>query len=126
MEKRPRRFSLPEAFFEGSRTDGREDCSEHVKTILSRDKTLMLSGISAGDTLSESIFICINPPCPLKQLRGTQEGVSGEAGVPQRREKRFGNGVKNLSGSAEIPNRLILLDEPGRRFFTLDLLSRGD
>jgi hypothetical protein len=26
MEKRPRRFSLPEAFFEGSRTGGREDC----------------------------------------------------------------------------------------------------
>jgi len=26
MEKRPRRFSLPGAFFEGSRTDGREDC----------------------------------------------------------------------------------------------------
>jgi hypothetical protein len=103
MEKRPRRFSLPEAFFEGSRTDGREDCSEHAKTILSRDKTLMLSGISAGDTLSESIFICINPPCPLKQLRGNQEGVFGEAGVPQRREKRFGNGVKNLSGSADIP-----------------------
>jgi hypothetical protein len=24
-------------------------------------------------------------------------------GVPQRREKRFGNGVKNLSGSADIP-----------------------
>jgi len=26
MEKRPRRFSLPEAFFEGSRSGGREDC----------------------------------------------------------------------------------------------------
>jgi predicted ATP-binding protein involved in virulence len=26
MEKRPRRFSLREAFFEGSRSDGREDC----------------------------------------------------------------------------------------------------
>jgi hypothetical protein len=26
MEKRPRRFSLAEAFFEGSRTDGCEDC----------------------------------------------------------------------------------------------------
>lgn len=26
MEKRPRRLSLAEAFFEGSRTDGREDC----------------------------------------------------------------------------------------------------
>jgi hypothetical protein len=26
MEKRPLRFSLHEAFFEGSRTDGREDC----------------------------------------------------------------------------------------------------
>jgi hypothetical protein len=26
MEKRPRRFSLPEAFFEGNRTGGREDC----------------------------------------------------------------------------------------------------
>ena len=24
-------------------------------------------------------------------------------GVPQRREKRFGNGVKNLSGSADFP-----------------------
>jgi len=31
MEKRHRRFSLPEAFFEGSRSGGREDCSEHVK-----------------------------------------------------------------------------------------------
>jgi len=26
MEKQPRRFSLPEAFFEGSRSCGREDC----------------------------------------------------------------------------------------------------
>jgi hypothetical protein len=26
IEKRPRRFSLPEAFFEGSRSGGREDC----------------------------------------------------------------------------------------------------
>jgi hypothetical protein len=26
MKKRPRRFSLPEAFFEGSRAGGREDC----------------------------------------------------------------------------------------------------
>ena len=26
MEKRPRRFSLHEAFFEGSRSCGREDC----------------------------------------------------------------------------------------------------
>jgi hypothetical protein len=26
MEKRPRRFSLPEALFEGSRSGGREDC----------------------------------------------------------------------------------------------------
>jgi hypothetical protein len=26
MEKRPLRFSLPEAFFEGSRSGGREDC----------------------------------------------------------------------------------------------------
>src|SRR4030042_873185 len=25
------------------------------------------------------------------------------SGVPQRREKRFGNGVKNLSGSDDIP-----------------------
>jgi hypothetical protein len=33
MEKRPRRFSLPEAFFEGSRTDGREDCLSMLKSI---------------------------------------------------------------------------------------------
>jgi hypothetical protein len=26
MEKRPRRFSLTEAFYEGSRSGGREDC----------------------------------------------------------------------------------------------------
>ena len=32
MEKRPRRFSLPEAFFEGSRTDGREDCLSMLKS----------------------------------------------------------------------------------------------
>ena len=31
MEQRPRRFSLPGAFFEGSRTDGREDCPEHAE-----------------------------------------------------------------------------------------------
>jgi hypothetical protein len=31
-------------------------------------------------------------------------------GVPQRREKRFGNGVKNLSGSADIPKRLIIIN----------------
>jgi hypothetical protein len=30
-------------------------------------------------------------------------------GVPQRREKRFGNGVKNLSGSADIPKFLIII-----------------
>jgi hypothetical protein len=30
-------------------------------------------------------------------------------GVPQRREKRFGNGVKNLSGSADIPKWLIVI-----------------
>jgi len=30
-------------------------------------------------------------------------------GVPQRREKRLGNGVKNLSGSADIPKLLILI-----------------
>jgi hypothetical protein len=29
-------------------------------------------------------------------------------GVPHRREKRFGNGVKNLSGSADIPKLLII------------------
>src|SRR4030042_2810525 len=32
METRPRRFSLPEAFFEGSRTDGREDCLSMLKS----------------------------------------------------------------------------------------------
>jgi hypothetical protein len=32
MEKQPRRFSLPEAFFEGSRTDGREDCLSMLKS----------------------------------------------------------------------------------------------
>jgi len=51
----------------------------------------------------------IKPPCPLRELRGNQDGVSGKVGVPQRREKRFGNGVKNLSGSADIPNLLIII-----------------
>jgi hypothetical protein len=51
----------------------------------------------------------IKPPCPLRELRGDQEGVSGKVGVPQRREKRFGNGVKNLSGSADIPKFLIII-----------------
>jgi len=32
MEKRPRRFSLTEAFFEGSRTDGREDCLSMLRS----------------------------------------------------------------------------------------------
>jgi hypothetical protein len=31
MEKRPRRFSLSEAFFEGSHCGGREDCPEHAE-----------------------------------------------------------------------------------------------
>jgi hypothetical protein len=30
-------------------------------------------------------------------------------GVPQRREKRFGNGVKNMSGSVDIPKSLIMI-----------------
>jgi len=30
-------------------------------------------------------------------------------GVPQRREKRLGNGVKNLSGSADIPKWRIMI-----------------
>jgi len=30
-------------------------------------------------------------------------------GVPQRREKCLGNGVKNLSGSADIPKSLIMI-----------------
>jgi len=34
-------------------------------------------------------------------------------GVPQRREKRFGNGVKNLSGSADLPEWLAM--EPAKR-----------
>jgi hypothetical protein len=34
-------------------------------------------------------------------------------GVPQRREKRFGNGVKNLSGSADLPEWLVM--EPAKR-----------
>jgi hypothetical protein len=33
-------------------------------------------------------------------------------GVPHRREKRFGNGVKNLSGSADIPKVLIKAIDP--------------
>jgi hypothetical protein len=32
MGKRTRRFSLHEAFFEGSRTDGREDCLSMLKS----------------------------------------------------------------------------------------------
>jgi hypothetical protein len=36
-------------------------------------------------------------------------------GVPQRREKRFGNGVKNLSGSADLPEWLAM--EPAKRGF---------
>jgi len=32
-------------------------------------------------------------------------------GVPQRREKRLGNGVKNLSGSTDIPELLIATKE---------------
>jgi hypothetical protein len=31
-------------------------------------------------------------------------------GVPQRREKCFGNGVKNLSGSADVPKLLSLIN----------------
>ena len=40
-------------------------------------------------------------PFPLKWVREGEGrvGVSGKAGVPQRREKRFGNGVKNLRGA---------------------------
>jgi hypothetical protein len=35
-------------------------------------------------------------------------------GVPQRREKCFGNGVKNLSGSAAIPKLLnVIAPEEG-------------
>jgi len=30
-------------------------------------------------------------------------------GVPHRREKRLGNGVKNLSGSVDIPKFLIVI-----------------
>jgi hypothetical protein len=30
-------------------------------------------------------------------------------GVPHRREIRFGNGVKNLSGSADIPKLIIII-----------------
>jgi hypothetical protein len=32
MEKRPRRFSLTEAFFEGTRSGGREDCLSTLKS----------------------------------------------------------------------------------------------
>jgi len=35
--------------------------------------------------------------------------LSISRGVPQRREKRFGNGVKNLSGSVNIPKSLIMI-----------------
>jgi hypothetical protein len=36
---------------------------------------------------------------------GLGEGMP--CGVPQRREKRFGNGVKNLSGSVDISEWLV-------------------
>jgi hypothetical protein len=32
-------------------------------------------------------------------------------GVPQRREKRLGNGVKNLSGSADLPEWLMVIEK---------------
>jgi hypothetical protein len=53
--------------------------------------------------LSRNIYYSINPLCPLRELRGNQEGVSRKVGVPQHREKSLENGVKNLSGSADIP-----------------------
>lgn len=119
MEKRPLRFSLPEAFFEGSRSGGREDClstRKQTRSEMPRDP----DSLFFFQRHRLRIYFCsINPPCPLRELRGKQEGVSGKVGVPQRREKRFGNGVKNLSGSADIPKLPItrMEMEPGTGYY---------
>jgi len=75
MEKRPRRFSLREAFFEGDPLWRARGLSEH--------ETVMRRGKRDG------------------KKSGQREDCA--CGVPQRREKGLGNGVKNLSGSADIP-----------------------
>jgi hypothetical protein len=40
---------------------------------------------------------------PMREPNGLTNPSLSLCGVPQRREKGLGNGVKNLSGSADIP-----------------------
>jgi hypothetical protein len=64
MEKRPLRFSLPEAFFEGSRTGGREDC---------------LSTKSPCGSGTEMERITENEQIEQAEFRSAEKNVSGTA-----------------------------------------------
>jgi hypothetical protein len=54
MEKRPRRFSLSEAFFEGSHFGGREDCPEHAEC--KRKKGISAKGRNWGAQIKRAEF----------------------------------------------------------------------
>jgi hypothetical protein len=47
--------------------------------------------------------------------------LSISCGVPQRREKRLGNGVKNLSGSADLPEWLVITTEDDAQWVSLSV-----
>jgi hypothetical protein len=64
MEKRPLRFSLHEAFFEGSRSRGREDC---LSTRPSYGNKTEMKRTSCGENIQNAEF------------RSAEKNVSGTA-----------------------------------------------
>src|SRR4030042_5247610 len=93
MEKRPLRFSLPEAFFEGTSFFMIEakGVGEEVRGRLSGH------GFSTEGREERRRMRSEFPRWGNE--RADESHTRAFCGVPQRREKRLGNGVKNPNGS---------------------------